>query len=320
LKSSAVLEAVRAVLRKRVPHLADDRHFHPDMEIANAMVRSGALIAATSDLPGVTHERRGSRLAAGDGGRRPADRQHAPHRNRDPVRDRGPARLALAGPQGRRLVGGKLYDFATDLGATVVRTAISRSVIDVNRDPSGASLYPGQATTELCPTTTFDGEPLYRPARRRTPPRSPADAPPSSIRITRPSPARSTGCVAAWARWCCTTPTRSARMRRACSTARCRSSTSARTSGQTCDPALTAAVEAACDASGLSRVTNGRFKGGWTTRRYGQPTQGVHAIQMELACRGYMDEPDRSADARDLARALSSRPGRADARGADPSC
>jgi N-formylglutamate deformylase len=57
----------------------------------------------------------------------------------------------------------RLYDFAGDLGATVIRTAISRTVIDVNRDPSGASLYPGQATTELCPTTTFDGEPLYRP-------------------------------------------------------------------------------------------------------------------------------------------------------------
>src|SRR3546814_15570888 len=34
----------------------------------------------------------------------------------------------------------------------------------MNRDPSGASLYPGQATTELCPTTTFDGDPLYRGA------------------------------------------------------------------------------------------------------------------------------------------------------------
>jgi len=54
-----------------------------------------------------------------------------------------------------------LYDFAGDLGASVVRTALSRSVIDVNRDPSGISLYPGQATTELCPTTTFDGEALY---------------------------------------------------------------------------------------------------------------------------------------------------------------
>ena len=45
----------------------------------------------------------------------------------------------------------------------MIRTTISRTVIDVNRDPSGVSLYPGQATTELCPTTTFDGEPLYEP-------------------------------------------------------------------------------------------------------------------------------------------------------------
>ncbi|MFP5456324.1 MAG: N-formylglutamate amidohydrolase, partial [Alphaproteobacteria bacterium] len=56
----------------------------------------------------------------------------------------------------------RVYGFAADLGATTVRTRISRSVIDVNRDPSGASLYPGMTTTELCPTTTFAGEPLYR--------------------------------------------------------------------------------------------------------------------------------------------------------------
>jgi formiminoglutamase len=56
-----------------------------------------------------------------------------------------------------------LYDFVASLGATLLRTRLSRSIIDVNRDPSGASLYPGQATTELVPTTTFDGEPLYRP-------------------------------------------------------------------------------------------------------------------------------------------------------------
>src|ERR1700729_4179099 len=56
----------------------------------------------------------------------------------------------------------ELYDFAASFGATLVRTRLSRSIIDVNRDPSGASLYPGQATTELCPTTTFDGQPLYR--------------------------------------------------------------------------------------------------------------------------------------------------------------
>ncbi len=56
----------------------------------------------------------------------------------------------------------RVYAFAADLGATTVHTALSRTAIDVNRDPSGVSLYPGQATTELCPTTTFDGEPLYR--------------------------------------------------------------------------------------------------------------------------------------------------------------
>lgn len=184
----------------------------------------------------------------------------------------------------------RLYGFALELGATTVRTSISRSVIDVNRDPSGASLYPGQATTELCPTTTFDGEPLYlvdepneaEIARRRTTYFEPYHAALAaelkrlgeihgkvvlyeahSIRSVIPRlfdgllPHFNLGA----------------------------------NSGTSCDNALTAAVEAACDASGFSRVTNGRFKGGWTTRHYGQPTGGVHAIQMELACRGYMDDP-----------------------------
>ncbi len=38
-------------------------------------------------------------------------------------------------------------------------------------------------------------------------------------------------------------------------------------------------------------MTNGRFKGGYTTRHYGRPREGVHAVQMELACRGYLREP-----------------------------
>ncbi|WP_199225312.1 histidine ammonia-lyase [Caulobacter sp. HMWF025] len=53
LKSSPTLEAVRALLRKQVPHLTDDRHFHPDMEAANLLVRSGAVIGSAGDLPGV---------------------------------------------------------------------------------------------------------------------------------------------------------------------------------------------------------------------------------------------------------------------------
>ncbi len=62
-------------------------------------------------------------------------------------------------------------------------------------------------------------------------------------------------------------------------------------SGAACDPRLVKAVEQVCDASRFSRITDGRFKGGWTTRHYGRPGAGVHAIQMELACRGYMAEP-----------------------------
>jgi histidine ammonia-lyase len=55
LTSSQALEAVRAALRARVPHLSDDRHFHPDMQAANELVRSGAVITAADSvrLPGV---------------------------------------------------------------------------------------------------------------------------------------------------------------------------------------------------------------------------------------------------------------------------
>lgn len=184
----------------------------------------------------------------------------------------------------------RLYDFARDLGATTVRTAISRTVIDVNRDPSGASLYPGQATTELCPTTTFDGEPLYVGA-------DPDDAEIERRRRTWFAPYHAA------------LDAEIARLRAAHGAVVLYEAHSIRSriprlfdgdlpnfnlgtnSGGSCAPALTSAVEAACDASTFSRVTNGRFKGGWTTRHYGRPENGVHAVQMELACRGYMDDP-----------------------------
>ncbi len=184
----------------------------------------------------------------------------------------------------------RLYGFAAGLGATTIRTTISRSVIDVNRDPSGASLYPGQATTELCPTTTFDGEPLY------------AGAAPDEAEIARRRSAYFEPYHAALA-------AEIARLRKQHAKVVLYEAHSIRSriprlfdgelpnlnlgtnSGASCSPELTAGVEAACDASTFSRVTNGRFKGGWTTRHYGRPNDGVHAIQMELACRGYMDDP-----------------------------
>lgn len=183
-----------------------------------------------------------------------------------------------------------LYCFARDLGATTVRTAISRSVIDVNRDPSGASLYPGMATTELCPTTTFDGQPLYTGAL------------PDAAEIVQrrrlwfdPYHTALTGQID--------------RLRARHDAIVLYDAHSIRShiprlfdgelpqfnigtnGGATCAPALATAVERQCAASGLGHVLDGRFRGGWTTRHHAAPDAGVHAIQMELAIRGYMDEP-----------------------------
>ena len=72
--------------------------------------------------------------------------------------------------------------------------------------------------------------------------------------------------------------------------------------GKSCDPVLTERVASLCAASRWTHVVNGRFKGGWITRSYGRPADGVHAIQMELAFRGYLpDERDPPRWAPDFA-------------------
>jgi formiminoglutamase len=192
----------------------------------------------------------------------------------------------------------RLYDFAADLGATVIRTALSRTAIDVNRDPSGVSLYPGQATTEICPTSTFDGEALYGEGgepdeaeialRRRLYFEPYHDALAGEIaRLRRPH-----GAVVLY-------EAHSIRSRiPRLFEGELPNFNIGTNSGASCEGALTAAVETACDASAFSRVTNGRFKGGYTTRRYGRQREGVHAIQMELACRSYMNDPAGDVTAR----------------------
>jgi formiminoglutamase len=61
--------------------------------------------------------------------------------------------------------------------------------------------------------------------------------------------------------------------------------------GRSCTNDLARAVMAVCTSSGQPSVLDGRFKGGYITRHYGTPANGVHALQMELACRAYLDEP-----------------------------
>jgi N-formylglutamate deformylase len=184
----------------------------------------------------------------------------------------------------------RLYDFATDLGATIVATSISRTVIDVNRDPSGASLYPGQATTELCPTTTFDGEPLYR-----------TNAAPDEEAIAQRRSAYHAPYHAALAEEIQRLRDRHPKIvLYDCHSIRSRIPrlfagelphfNLGTYAGASCAPALTAAVEEVCDGTSFARVTDGRFKGGYITRHYGRPAEGVHALQMELACRAYLKE------------------------------
>ena len=46
----------------------------------------------------------------------------------------------------------------------------------------------------------------------------------------------------------------------------------------------------AAQAPGVSHVVNGRFKGGYITRHYGDPAQRVHAVQLEMVQKTYMRE------------------------------
>lgn len=190
----------------------------------------------------------------------------------------------------------RLYAFAGELGASLVRTSISRTVIDCNRDPSGASLYPGRATTELCPTTTFDGELLYRTAagpqdpeiaaRRREyfdPYHRAIEREIARLQALHP-------CIVLYD--CHSIRSTIPRL----FTGTLPHFNIGTFAGASCAPELTARIERLCDAGAFSRVTNGRFKGGYTTRHYGSPSEGVHAIQMELACRGYLREPAGEVD------------------------
>ena len=185
----------------------------------------------------------------------------------------------------------RLYDFAAELDATIVRTSISRTVIDVNRDPSGATLYPGQATTGLCPLTTFAGEPLYKPGmepdEEEVSERRKAYFEPYHTRSQdrdRPIAHASPG------RRALRLPLDPVRSSRGSSRVSFPSSTSAPTGGRVAIRRCRRWSRAACAHSGFPTVSNGRFTGGWITRSLGDPAGGVHAVQMELACRAYMDE------------------------------
>ncbi len=175
-------------------------------------------------------------------------------------------------------------------GATTVRATFHRYLIDANRAPDDASLYPGRNTTGLCPLTDFDGRPIWQDG-----------AAPERGEIA----ARIAGFHAPYHAALAAEIERVRGRHGVAILYDCHSIRSVipflfdgtlpdlnvgTADGASCAPAVEAAVLAGCrGATGMSYVANGRFKGGWTTRAYGRPDEGVHAVQMELAQSTYLE-------------------------------
>ena len=221
-------------------------------------------------------------------------------------------------PVGQRVVDtdwhvDKLYAFLEELDVTVLTATHSRTAADLNRPATGGLLYPGQAETGLCPTETFDGDKLY------------AGEPPDAAEIAQ-------RIELYWRPYHTALQAQIARLQGLHGQVRLLDGHSIHAEvprlftgqlpdlnfgtndGAASEAALAASVVEAAGAR-FSKILNGRFKGGYITRHYGQPASGVHAIQLEMAQRIYIDEgraeafdPDFAAPLvavlRDVVRAL----------------
>ena len=184
-----------------------------------------------------------------------------------------------------------LYNFLEDLGASVLKPHCARYVIDLNRPPDDTPMYPGASNTELCPTRFFTGEPLYlegaapdaaEQLRRRQCYWQPYhDALQSELQRLLALHGR----VLLWDAhsirselpWLFEGKLPDLNIGTA--------------QGRAADDRITAAVVQACAPAGfMTHVVNGRFKGGYITRHYGRPEQGIHAVQLEKCQSLYMQE------------------------------
>jgi len=186
----------------------------------------------------------------------------------------------------------RLYDFAREMGATILGARISRYVIDLNRPSNDESLYPGQTTTGLCPGETFRGMPLYRDGAG-------PDAAEKARRV-----------VTYWQPYHDVLEAELARLRAAHPNVLLWEAHSIASvlprlfegklpdlnvgtqDGRTAAPGALQAVTNAAAQSAYTWIANGRFKGGYNTRHYGTPETGVHAIQLEMCQSTYMHETE----------------------------
>ncbi|MCE9506843.1 MAG: N-formylglutamate deformylase [Alphaproteobacteria bacterium] len=184
----------------------------------------------------------------------------------------------------------RLYWFAVEMGASVLMPTHSRYVVDLNRPPDDASLYPGQLKTGLCPLETFSGEKIYREG----------EEPDEIEKLNR--------LAAYWLPYHETLAAELLRLKQEYGYAILYDAHSIKSevprlfegrlpdlnlgsaNGASCALKMAESALEAASSGDYSAVLNGRFVGGYITRHYGKPQQHIHALQMELAEINYMDE------------------------------
>ena len=192
----------------------------------------------------------------------------------------------------------RLYAFARELGASILVPKYSRYVVDLNRPPNDVSLYPGQNTTGLCPIVQFSGEPVYVDDAHP----SPGEIQARINRYWRPYHAALADelqrlraqhdRIVLW---------EGHSIRGECPflfEGRLPDFNLGTANGASCSPLLQdRLVSILAQSDGYDFVANGRFKGGYITRHYGDPANGVDAVQLEISQRIYMDEESFEYDA-----------------------
>ena len=185
----------------------------------------------------------------------------------------------------------RLYDWAVAAGFSVIRARVSRYVVDLNRPPDNRPLYPGAATPGLCPLRSFAGSPLYRAGQE-------PDAAEIALRLeswwrpyhdalqqTLDHLRQKHGQVLLW-------DAHSIRSQvPELFAGRLPAFNLGTNSGRSCAPELQRLAESRLrQFLPRSVAINARFVGGYITRHYGAPEAGIHALQMEIAQRAYLDE------------------------------